>query len=289
MGLWCHVGENFLNMQTKVSPIFQVFERQHSDAKILFLALGKQIKSKKAIELLRKMEFMELYAVLLAKIHFQKEGLNFDIFSSFKIFQKNLKKIHHFKLVERNFQEYERKTKLTFNSYRLYLDKQKKKLYTESFDLVVGSSLKSWDQLFQEAQQASKGLKPLTISSAINQIIQEELDFIKMDLKASLDSKALKEIFDALKTIIMLENLLIHLGFNPIFVSSIHEEIKQLKDSLKPWYTNQLALQSLTHILSEKENVSKKYLDWAVELKDKKKLLSAQAEKQAHQLFDKLV
>lgn len=276
-------------MQTKVSPIFQVFERQHSDAKGLFLALGKQIKSKKAIELLAKMEFMELYCNLLGKIHFEKESLKFDIFSPFKKFQKNLRKIHHFKLVERNILDREKKTKQTFNSYHLYLDKQKKKLYNESFDLVVGSTLKSWDELYQNAQQASKGLKPLAISSAINQIIQEELDFIKLDLKASLDSKALKEIFDALKTIIMLENLLIHLGFNPIFVPSIHEEINLLKNSLKPWYSNQLSLQSLTHFLAEKENASKKYLDWTNELKVQKKLLSSQAEKQAHLLFDKLV
>ncbi|SIN66422.1 hypothetical protein [Algoriphagus halophilus] len=276
-------------MQTKVSPIFQVFERQHSDAKGLFLALGKQIKSKKAIELLAKMEFMELYCNLLGKIHFEKESLKFDIFSPFKKFQKNLRKIHHFKLVERNILDREKKTKQTFNSYHLYLDKQKKKLYNESFDLVVGSTLKSWDELYQNAQQASKGLKPLAISSAINQIIQEELDFIKLDLKASLDSKALKEIFDALRTIIMLENLLIHLGFNPIFVPSIHEEINLLKNSLKPWYSNQLCLQSLTHFLAEKENASKKYLDWTNELKVQKKLLSSQAEKQAHLLFDKLV
>jgi hypothetical protein len=276
-------------MQSKVSPIFQVFERQHFDAKVVFLALGKQIKSKKAIELLGKMEFLELYCNLLGKIHFDKEGLNFDIFSSFKKLEKNLRKIHHFKLAEKNFQEYEKKTKLTFNSYHQYVDKQKKKLYNESFDLVVGSTLKSWDELYSAAHHSSKGLKPLAISSAINQIINEELEFIQLDLKASLDSKALKEIFDALRTIIMLENLLIHLGFNPIFVDSIHGEIKQLKDSLKPWYSNQLALQSLTHFVAEKENASKKYLDWINELKVQKKSLSALAEKQSHQLFDKIL
>jgi hypothetical protein len=276
-------------MQSKVSPIFQVFEQQHSSAKVVFLALGKQIKSKKAIELLGKMEFLELYCDLLGKIHFDKEGLNFDIFSSFKRLEKNLRKIHHYKLAEKNFQDYEKKTKLTFNSYHQFMDKQKKKLYTESFDLVVGSTLKSWDELFLAAHKSSQGLKPLAISSAINQIVSEELEFIQLDLKASLDSKALKEIFDALRTIIMLENLLIHLGFNPIFVTSIHEEIKQLKDSLKPWYSNQLSLQSLLHFVAEKENASKKYLDWINELKVQKKSLSALAEKQAHQLFDKIL
>lgn len=276
-------------MQTKVSPIFQVFDQQHSEAKVVFLALGKQIKSKKAIELLGKMEFLQLYCNLLGKIHFDKEGLNFDIFSPFKKLEKNLRKIHHFILVDKNFQEYEKSTKLTFNSYHQFMDKQKKKLYNESFDLVVGSTLKSWDELYNAAHKSSQGLKPLAISSAINQIISEELEFIHLDLKASLDSKALKEIFDALRTIIMLENLLIHLGFNPIFVASIHEEIKQLKDSLKPWYSNQLALQSLTHFVAEKENVSKKYLDWINELKIQKKTLSTLAEKQAHQLFDKIL
>lgn len=278
-------------MQGKVSPVFQLFDRQHSDAKVVFLALGKQIKSKKAIELLSRMEFLQLYCNLLGKIHFEKEGLNFDIFSSFKKLEKHLRKIHHFKLVERSFQEYQKKTKnkILFPSYQNFLEKQKKKLYNESFDLVVGSTLKSWDELYFAAMQASKGLKPLAISSAINQIIQEELDFIQVDLKASLDSKALKEIFDALKSIIMLENLLIHLGFNPIFVDSIHEEFKLLKDSLKPWYSNQLALQSLTHFVAEKENASQKYLDWIDELKSQKKILSSQAEKQAHQLFDKIL
>lgn len=276
-------------MQSKVSPVFQVFEQQHSSAKVVFLALGKQIKSKKAIELLAKMEFLELYCDLLGKIHFDKEGLNFDIFSSFKRLEKNLRKIQHYKLAEKNFQEYEKKTKLTFNSYHQFMDKQKKKLYTESFDLVVGSTLKSWDELFLASHKSSQGLKPLAISSAINQIVSEELEFIQLDLKASLDSKALKEIFDALRTIIMLENLLIHLGFNPIFVTSIHEEIKQLKDSLKPWYSNQLSLQSLLHFVAEKENASKKYLDWINELKVQKKSLSALAEKQAHQLFDKIL
>lgn len=276
-------------MQSKVSPVFQVFERQHQDAKALFLVLGKQIKSKKAVELLGKMEFLELYSNLLGKIHFEQQGLNFDIYAPFKKLQKNLRKIQHFKLAEKTLEEKVAASKLTFNSYRQYLDKQKKQLYIDSFDLVIGSSLKAWDEFYQNSLQASKGIKPLAISSAVNQIIKEELDFIHLDLKASLDSKALKEIFDALKTIIMLENLLIHLGFNPIFVSSIHQEFKELKDSLKPWYSNQLSLQSLTHFVAEKEEISKKYLDWINELKTQKKLLSSQAEKQAHQLFDKIL
>ncbi|EAZ80860.1 hypothetical protein [Algoriphagus machipongonensis] len=276
-------------MQTKVSPVFQVFERQHTEAKALFLVLGKQIKSKKCIELLGKMEFLELYCKMLGKIHFEQEGLEFDIFSSFKRLEKYLRKVHHLKLVERNFLEQERKTKQSYKSYCQHLTKQKKKLYNDTFDLVVGSSLKNWEHLFIEALQASKGLKPLEISSAIHQVINEELGFLQLEMKANLDSNALKETFDALKTIIMLENLLIHLGFNPIFVESIHGEIKALKDSLKPWYSNQLSLQSLTHFVAEKEAPSQKYLDWIIELKSQKKVLFSQAEKQAHQLFSKIL
>jgi len=71
-------------MSGSLSPVFQVFEQQFTEAKSLFLDLGKRIKSKKAIPLAAKMGFLEIYSDLLAKIHFQKEGLNFDIFSELK-------------------------------------------------------------------------------------------------------------------------------------------------------------------------------------------------------------
>ena len=276
-------------MQAKISPVFQLFESQHQEAKALFLVLGKQIKSKKAIELLGKMDFLELYADLMAKVHFQVEGLNFDIFKDFKEMKKILRKIHHFKLAEKSLNDRELKLGIKYNGYRIHLDKYKKQLYTEAFDLMVGSTLKSWDDFHQKAQTASKGIKPLTINTAVNQIIQEELEFFQLDKKGSMDSKALKDTFEGLRTIIMLENLLIYLGFNPIFIDSIHEEIAALKDNLKPWYSNQLSLQSLTHFLRDKPEAGKKYLDWLKELKEQKTSLASQAEKQAHQLFDKIL
>ena len=129
-------------MQAKVSPVFQLFESQHQEAKALFLVLGKQIKSKKAIELLGKMDFLELYADLMAKVHFQVEGLNFDIFKDFKEMKKILRKIHHFKLAEKSLNDRELKLGIKYNGYRIHLDKYKKQLYTEAFDLMVGSTLK---------------------------------------------------------------------------------------------------------------------------------------------------
>ncbi|SFA99775.1 hypothetical protein [Algoriphagus aquimarinus] len=276
-------------MQAKVSPVFQLFESQHQEAKALFLALGKQIKSKKAIELLGKMEFLELYADLMAKVHFEIEGLNFNIFSDFKEMKRSLRKIHHFKLAEKSLNDREEELGFKYGGYRIHLDKYKKKLYTDAFDLIVGSTLKSWDEFHQKAMTASRGIKPLAIHTAVNQIIQEELEFFNQDHKGAMDSKALKDTFEGLRTIIMLENTLIQMGFNSIFITGIHEEIGILKNNLKPWYSNHLSLQSLTHFLGTKQEVSKKYLDWVKELKAEKKILSSQAEKQAHQLFDKIL
>lgn len=276
-------------MQAKVSPVFQLFETQHQEAKALFLVLGKQIKSKKAVELLGKMEFLELYADLMAKIHFDIEGLNFNIFSDFKMMKRSLRKIHHFKLAEKSLNDRELNLGINFNGYRSHLDKYKKQLYTEAFDLIVGSTLKSWDEFHQKAKTASRGIKPLAIHTAVNQIIQEELEFFNLDHKGVMDSKALKDTFEGLRTIIILENTLIEMGFNSIFITGIHQEINLLKNNLKPWYSNHLSLQSLMHFLGAKEDVSKKYLDWAKELKAEKKTLSVQAESQAHQLFDKIL
>lgn len=276
-------------METKISPIFQIFDHQHREAKDLFLALGKQIKSKKVIELSGKLAFLELYADLMSKIHFDQDERDQNPFTHFKKLQKNLRKIHHFKLAEKSLKIREVKTSLTFNSYREFLEAHKKLRYIETFDLIVGSPLKNWDSLLHYCHEASKGIKPLMINTAINQIIQEELEFLRINQKNETDSRVLRDIFEGMRTIIMLENLLIHLGFNPIFVTSIHQEISLLKENMKPWYSNHLALQSLTLFLSDKEGVQKKYLDWVRELKEEKKSLSLLVEKQAQILFTKIL
>lgn len=276
-------------MQAKISPVYQIFEQQHQEAKTLFLALGKQVKSKKAIELLTKMEFLELYTDLMAKIHFENENLGMDLFSPFKPLKKSLRKTHHFKLVERNLKAREEKTSLKYDSYREYLEVQKRKIQKEAFDLVVGSTLKTWDDFQQKSFQSSKRIKPLMINTAINQLVQEELEFLHRDLKAPLESRAFRDLFESLRKIIMLENLLIQLGFNPIFVSQIHEEIALLKENLKPWYSNHLSFQALSGFLAEKDEISKKYMDWIKELKEEKKSLSSEIEKQAFELLRKVL
>ena len=77
-------------MQVKTSPVFQIFLQQHQEAKTLFLDLGKEIKSKKAIQLLGHMEFLELYADLLSKIHFENKDLDHSLFSPLKKLKKSL-------------------------------------------------------------------------------------------------------------------------------------------------------------------------------------------------------
>lgn len=276
-------------MRGILSPVFQVFEQQFFEAKDLFLVLGKQIKSKKAIALSGKMIFLEKYAELLAKVHYQKEGLEFNIYSDFKRLKKNLQKIHHFKLVEKRLNEQELRSGLVYGGYREFLDQQKKQLYIDTFDMIVSSTLKSWEDFYLKSEKASRGIKPLMINTAINQIIQEELEYFTIDAKGKMDSMVLRDIFEGLRNIIIFENLLIHLGFNPIFISSIHLEIEELKDNLKPWYSNHLTLQSLSSFLAEKQDVSKKYLKWAKDLKEEKKMLSVQAENQAKSLFKKIL
>lgn len=276
-------------MQAKTSPVYQIFEQQHQDAKTLFLVLGKQIKSKKAIELQTKLEFLELFTDLMGKIHFEDQSLGSDLFLPFKTLKKSLRKTHHLKLVERNLKARESKTDLGYDSYKEYLGVQKKKIQKEAFDLMVGSSLKFWDDFQQKAHHSSKGIKPLMINTAINQLVQEELEFLQHDLKAPLQSQGFRDLFESLRKIIMLENLLIQLGFNPIFVTTIHEEIGQLKENLKPWYSNHLAFQTLSGFLAERENISKKYMEWIKELKEEKISLSSEIEKQAFSLLNKVL
>lgn len=276
-------------MPVKTSPVFQIFEQQHQEAKTLFLSLGKQVKSKKAIDLQLKLEFLELFADLMEKIHFEKETIGNDLFLPFKSLKKSLRKTHHLKLVERNFKMREEKTGLFFNSYGEYLLVQKRKIQKEAFDLLVGSTLKIWDDFSEKAQETSRGLKPLTINTAINQLVQEELELLHRELKNPIHSQGFRDLFESLRKIIMLENLLIQLGFNPIFVNSIHEEMGLLKESLKPWYSNHLAFQTLSGFLAEKESIAKKYMDWIKELKEEKKSLSSEIEKQAFSLLSKIL
>lgn len=276
-------------MQAKTSPVFQIFFQQHQEAKTIFLELGKEIKSKKAVELLVYLEFLELYSDLMSKIHFENKSQEESLFSPFKKLKKSLQKIHHLKLVEKTIKAKEITTGQKFESFKNYLAAQKREMQKEAFDMVVGSSLKTWEEFLDEVKHWSKGINPLMISTAIHQFVQEELESITREVKPPVSAQAFRDLFEAFRRVIMLENILIHLGFNSIFIAQIHEEIQTVKNELKPWYANHLTFQTISHFLSQKEEISKKYLDWVKELKDEKKLRSQQIEQQSLQLLSKIM
>ena len=270
------------------SPVFQLFSHQHQQAKALFLELGKEIKSAKAIALLEQLEFLELYSELLEKIHFEQKHLGYSLFFPLKTLKKSLKKIHHLKLVEKGLKEREKNLSLTFESFKTYLNEQKRGMQKEAFDLMVGSSLKIWEDYLEKAFEASKGIKPLVLTTSIHQLVQEELASLTNEVTPPMSTQGFRDLFEGLRKVIILENLLVHLGLNPIYLPQIHEELERLKNGLKPWYANHLNLQSLTHFIGQQEEVSKKYLDWVKELKDEKKSLTATLEKQALSLLRKV-
>jgi hypothetical protein len=276
-------------MSGKVSPIFRLFDQQYDEARLNFQGLSKQFKGKKAIELEQKFIFFEIYIDLLSRIHFEEDRLKFQLFETFKLLFKNLKKVKHLKLITQQIEDLKLTQNLKYNTYEKQLADDKKKLYAEGFDLVVSSPLQIWENLYQEIHHYSRDLKPLMINTAITQIINEELEYFKIDNKTRLDSKALKDIYEGLRVITALENLRVESGFNPVFVTVVHDQIKKLQHSLYNWYSNHLFIQHLTHFLANKEDVSKKYLDLLQILQSNKKIFTQKVEQQCINLFQRIL
>jgi hypothetical protein len=191
-------------------------------------------------------------------------------------------------LVESGLKQREKNLSIAFDSFKTYLNEQKRGMQKEAFDLMVGSSLKMWEEYLEKAHEASKGIKPLVLTTSIHQLVQEELSYLGKEVSSPISTQGFRDLFEGLRKVIILENLLIHLGLNPIYLPQVHEELEQLKNGLKPWYANHLNLQSLTHFIGQQEAVSKKYLDWVKELKDEKKALATTLEKQALSLLRKV-
>jgi hypothetical protein len=276
-------------MQVKTSPVFQIFLQQHQEAKTLFLDLGKEIKSKKAVDLLGHLEFLELYSDLIYKIQGETKNQEKPLFSPLLRLKKSLQKIHHLKLVEKTTKSREITSGQKFESFKNYLAAQKRQMQKDAFELVVSSSLKTWDEFQDGIRLRSKGINPLMISTAIHQLVQEELESIRVEVMPPVSAQTFRDLFETFRRIIMLENILLHLGFNSIFIPQIHQEIQTVKNELKPWYSNHLSFQTLSHFLSQKEEAAKKYLDWVKELKEEKKIRSVEIEQQSLQLISKIM
>lgn len=276
-------------MQGKTSPIFGLFQQHFEGANVAFNSLSKQYRGKKAIELESRLIFLEIYIDLLSKIHFKESNLKFRLFSPFKKIFKGLKKTKHLKMIMNQVETVKLKDNVVFNSYTKALENEKTKLYTEVYDLIVSTPLSIWDDLYQEAFQYSKGLKPLMINTATTQIINEELEFFNVENNQKLETKGLKDIYEGIRIITALENLRIESGFNPVFVQEVHDRMSELQKSMLSWYENHLFMQHLIGYLTDKPDISKKYLDLLSSLQTKKRNLTKLVEKRSKELFQRIL
>lgn len=276
-------------MQGKTSPIFGLFQQHFEGAKSAYTSLSKQYRGKKAIELESRLIFLEIYIDLLSRIHFNESNLKFRLFSPFKKIFKGLKKTKHIKMIMNHVEAVKLKDNIVFTSYTKALENEKVKLYNEVYDLIVSAPLRVWEDLYQEAFNFSKGLKPLMINTATTQIINEELEFFNVENIQKLDTKSLKDIYEGIRVITALENLRIKSGFNPIFIQEVHERMSDLQKSMLLWYENHLFMQHLIGYLADKPDVSKKYLDLLSSLQINKKNHTKQVERMSKELFQRIL
>ena len=273
-------------MFEKVSPLFQLFEKQYNEARSLLHALGKNFRSKKALELEEKLVFINVYLHILNKIHFQEERLKFESFSGFRAIDRSLKRIHHYKLVMTAFEE--EKAKVSYASYANFLLGEKKSLYKEVYELIVSRPLDIWEKLYVAAYDYSRGVKPLMIDTAARQLINEELEYINPVDTEIFDSQAMRELMDGLQVITVVENINLAVGLNPVYTSNIHKEMRGLLKSLTTWNKTYLFAQHLNHFLSDNEQVGNKYLDLAKRMRKKKKRLALDVASLWDSLYPKL-
>ena len=274
-------------MLGKVSPLFQLFDKQYTEARFLFNALGKNFKSKKALELEDKLIFINVYLHVLNKIHFREERLKYEFFVPFRGICKALKRIHHYKLVIGAFEE--EKPDVSYNSYEERLRDERKKLYKDVFEVIISTPQDIWESLYVSGQKYSKGLTPLMVDTATSQLINEELEYFGFDGGEDLDNKSLRDVLEGLQIITVLENIRVGVGLNPLFTSSIHGEMKALRHSLVNWNKTYLFAQHLNLYLSENEQVGSKYLDLARKLKTRKQRLTLEVISLCRSLFSKVI
>ena len=269
--------------QEKVTPVFQLFEQQLELANKLFSDLGKQFKTKKAIELEEKLIFLEIYIQLLSKIHFEEKNLNFKLFSPFKKLFKCLKKVLHLKLIREALAE--KSISNSYGSFADYLTEEKQILYSQAFDLILSLPRHIWEDMHREVQNYSVGIRPLMVNTATTQIINEELEFSYFDSLHDPTAKSIKDIYESLQVIIAVENFRMVSGLNSVFTPVIHEEMNRLSISLYKWYQNHLLLQQLTVFIAEKETITEKYKELLDSIKKDKKKLTTKVASQSKILF----
>ncbi|GAB2997340.1 hypothetical protein [uncultured Cyclobacterium sp.] len=246
-------------MEASTLPlVLHVFDKHYDAGKVLFEELSKKMRSKKATELETHLDFFSVYIQLLERVHFNKKKKIGKIFSPFKPLQKDLRKVKHIRLIQEGFVGH-MKEKGEYPDYEKLISSDKDRVYTEVYELILSIPLHQWETLYRDIYKFSQGMSILNINTAINQIINEEIDFFHFGTKTRLDAQTISEIYKGLKKVTVLEKIRLSIGLNAVFTHVVHKEIDILSKKMDDWYKNQLFLQHLGNHLGKKEDVSKKY------------------------------
>jgi len=276
-------------MREKLPPVFHVCNQHYKEARNSFNALGKNFKSRKALELEDRLILLNVYLQLLSKIHFKEQRLKFESFDPFKTICKSLKRIHHYKLAMTAFEGEKRSMGNSYNTYENFLAAEKKELYKKAYEGLVSAPLDIWEELYTTSYHYSKGVTPLMVNTATTQLINEEIEDISVVDADLLDSQSIRDLMEGLRTIHAVENINISLGLNPYFISNIHLEMKELSQLVIKWHQTHLFAQHLNFFLGENDQVGTKYLDLAKRTKVKKQRLTKELANLCMQFFSKLV
>ncbi|MEX2511758.1 MAG: hypothetical protein WD398_02535 [Cyclobacteriaceae bacterium] len=275
---------------SSASPlIFHTFVRHYDAGKAVFGELTKKIKSKKSIELEDHLFLFELYVLLLAKIHFKNKNLVYEIFSPFKGLKKNLKKVHHIRLIEDAFHIYFGDHKEDFKEYEKSIVSDKKNIYTNVYEMILSIPLQVWEDLYRDVMHYSKDLTPLTINTASTQIINEEIGYFQFDTKSRLDPLNMHDIFRGLKKVTFIEKIRLSIGLNAVFTHKVHQQMDQLMQTLEGWYHTHLIYQHLVHFLRDREKIDKKYQFVLTTIKKSHKERTKEVEKRCTLLFTEML
>ncbi len=276
-------------MLERKAPTLLLFEQQLDAGKTLFAELAKKVRSKKAIQLEEKLFFYQLFLELIGKIHFEEKKLSLKLFSSFDQLYRNLKLVHHVRLITDAYGIHSTNFNDPFTDYKQDLDEDKKRVNAELFDTILSAPIKIWEDLYLSVYPFVRQLTSFQVNTASTQLINEEVDFSHFDAKNELDSISIKDIYEGLNKIIAIENIRTSMGLNPIFTDEVHKKINTLSNQLYDWYQNHLFYQHFSHFLRDKETVDKRYLQLLKTVKKNQKGLTAEVVTQSVHLFTRVL
>jgi hypothetical protein len=276
-------------MASTLPLILHVFDKHYDVGKELFEDLSKKIKSKKAIALEEEFFFIITYIQLLERAHFNKKRVIGRIFIPFKELYKDLGKVKHIRFIQDGYIKYMEANSTFYTDYEKLIASDKNRLYTGVYELILSIPLQHWENLYRNIWENSKGMSVLSINTAINQIINEEIEFFYFDTKARLNPQTISDIYKGLKKVTALEKIRLNIGLNSIFTHEVHQQINILSTEMEDWHKNQLLLQHLGNHLGKKEEISKKYQSVLMILQKNHKKLTKNIDNRCQHLFTEML